>query len=217
MPARSYRSLPFCTHQDKEAKLRYLAKLVEAIASTLGEPVPARPSKVVAGLEPEATNVMLRMLAAAATGGGKRADPAPTSAASRYVQTAGLGAHSSTDSEAGQGPEEPSVDNLLPALARQCSEAGSTLATAAAPGSQAALALCEQVAGIATDAAVLARSLEQLAVAGPVVAAEAAAWRAEADRLAARLAEEEQADAHAAAASARRLADLDARLAAVRR
>ena len=108
------------------------------------------------------------------------------------------------------------VDNLLPVLARRCSEARTTLAAGAAPGSRSALALCEQVAGIATDAAVLAHSLEQLVAAGPVIAAEAAAWRAEADKLAARLVEEQQAEARAAAASSRRLADLDAQLAAAR-
>lgn len=221
MPAHSHRSHSCRTHQDKEAKLSYLTKLVEAIASTLGEPVPARPSKVVAGLEPEATNAMLRMLAAAAAGGSIRSGAAPSSAASRYAQPAGLGARSSADSEAGQGAEEPHVvfhrvDNLLPALARQCGEARATLAAGAAPGSRAALALCEQVAGIAADAAVLARSLEQLVAAGPTIAAEAAAWRAEADKVATRLAEEEQAEGRAAAASARRLADLDARLAAAR-
>lgn len=195
---------------------------MEAIASTLGEPVLARPSKIVAGLEPGATNAMLRMLAAAATGGGKRGVPAQGSTADRYAQPAGLGTHTSSDSEAGHDGAEGTplvfqrVDNLLPALARRCSEARSALAAGTAPGSRPALALCEQVAGIATDAAVLAHSLEQLVAAGPVIAAEAAAWRAEADKLAARLAEEQQAEARAAAASTRRLADLDAQLAAAR-
>ncbi|PRW61281.1 Nitrogen regulatory PII-like isoform 1 [Chlorella sorokiniana] len=208
---------------DKEAKLSYLTKLVEAIGSTLGQPVPARPSKIVAGLEPEATNAMLRMLAAAATGGAKRSGSAVSGAASRYAPPppAGLAAHASDDSEAGQQAEAPSVafqrvDNMLPALARQCGEARSALSAGAAPGSHDALALCEQVAGIARDAAVLARSLEQLLGAAPVIAAEAAAWRSEADKLAARLAEEEQGEARAAAASARRMADLDAQLAAAR-
>ncbi len=215
---------PFAPHplllQDKEAKLSYLTKLVEAISSTLGQPVPARPSKIVAGLEPEATNAMLRMLAGAATGTSNRGGPTMGSAASRYAQPAGLAAHCSADSEAGLGAEASvvfrRVDNLLPALARQCSEARSTLAAGAAPGSRDALALVEQVAGIATDAAVLARSLEQLLSAVPVIAAEAAAWRAEADKLAARLAEEEQEEARASAAGARRMADRDAQLAAAR-
>ena len=83
--------------QDKEGKVSYLQKIIDYISTTLSEPVAAKPAKVpnfsqtitskfhpkipsllnvgsnmvlqiVAGLEPEATNLFLQMLARAATG-----------------------------------------------------------------------------------------------------------------------------------------------------
>lgn len=208
--------------QDKEAKTSYLTKLLDAISGALGQPVPARPSRIIAGLEPEATNAMLQMLAAAATGGGGgKGACAPGSAARRYAPPAGAGRGSSTDDEAGQEAEEPEVvfaraDGLLPALSRRCADARAALATGAAPGSREALALCDQVAAIAADAVVLARCLEGLQGAGPVIAAESAAWRKEADKLAARLEAEQQAEAQAAAVSRQRMVGLEAQLAAAR-
>ena len=208
--------------QDKDAKSSYLSKLLDAISGALGQPVPARLSKIIAGLEPEATNTMLQMLAAAATGGSApKSTASPRGAASRYAPPPGAsrGPRSSSDSEAGQDAEQPEVvfaraDNLLPALSRRCAEARAALAGGAAPGSQEALALCDQVAAIAADAAVLAQCLEALQGAGPAIAAEGAAWRQEADKLAARLAVEEQAEAQAAAASGQRMASLEAQLGA---
>lgn len=184
--------------------------------------MPARPAKIIAGLEPEATNAMLQMLAAAATGGRPpKSTAGPRSTASRYAPPPGAGPRSSADSEAGQEAGEPEVvfaraDSLLPALSRRCGEVRAALAGAAAPGSREALALCDQVAAIAADAAVLARCLEALQGAGPVIAAQGAAWRKEADKLAARLQAEEQAEVQAAAARRQRMAGLEAQLAAAR-
>lgn len=53
--------------QDKEAKLRYLQQLSAAVHAATGDPVTFNPAKVLAGLEPEATNAFLQLLATAAT------------------------------------------------------------------------------------------------------------------------------------------------------
>ena len=49
--------------------MNYLTKIINCVGVTLGEPVPARPLKVVAGLEPENTNAFLQMLARAVASG----------------------------------------------------------------------------------------------------------------------------------------------------
>lgn len=59
---------------DKPAKVQYLEMIINHVNSARGEEVDVRPSKVVAGLEPENTNMFLQALAAAAvahqSGGG---------------------------------------------------------------------------------------------------------------------------------------------------
>ncbi|KAJ9517341.1 hypothetical protein QJQ45_016712 [Haematococcus lacustris] len=50
---------------DKDAKVLYLTKIIDVVGLVLGEHVPAKPLKIVAGLEPENTNVFLQMLGAA--------------------------------------------------------------------------------------------------------------------------------------------------------
>jgi hypothetical protein len=67
------------------------------------------------------------------------------------------------------------------------------------------------------DAAVLARCLEALQLSAHAIAEERAAWIREADKLAARVQQEEQSSAEAAAAIQRRLAALEAEVAAARR
>ncbi|KAK3265176.1 hypothetical protein CYMTET_26127 [Cymbomonas tetramitiformis] len=53
--------------KDKERKVAYLAKMIETVGIASSEHVPARPLKVVAGLEPELTNKFLQMLGGIAT------------------------------------------------------------------------------------------------------------------------------------------------------
>lgn len=53
---------------DKDAKLRYLQQLIAAVHAATGVPVTMNPAKMVAGLEPEATNAFLQLLARAAKG-----------------------------------------------------------------------------------------------------------------------------------------------------
>ncbi|KAK9806966.1 hypothetical protein WJX72_008820 [[Myrmecia] bisecta] len=55
--------------QDRNGKMSYLQKIFDAVSASVGHPVPAQPAKVVAGLEPELTNVFLQMLADAAQQG----------------------------------------------------------------------------------------------------------------------------------------------------
>jgi len=51
---------------DKESKAAYLSKIIQCVSHALGESVPAKPQKIMAGLEPENTNQFLRQLARAA-------------------------------------------------------------------------------------------------------------------------------------------------------
>ncbi|KAG0559279.1 hypothetical protein M758_10G091500 [Ceratodon purpureus] len=51
--------------KDKESKVAYLWKIVNCVGITLNAHVPARPLKIVSGMEPEQTNIFLQMLAAA--------------------------------------------------------------------------------------------------------------------------------------------------------
>lgn len=55
--------------KDKDSKVAYLNKIINCVGVTLDAFVPARPLKIVAGLEPEKTNVFLQMLARAAGSG----------------------------------------------------------------------------------------------------------------------------------------------------
>ncbi|XP_024532183.1 TRAF3-interacting protein 1-like [Selaginella moellendorffii] len=59
--------------KDKDAKLRYLTKIINCVGLTLNANVPVRPAKILAGLEPEQTNVFLQMLAQAATTDSQKA------------------------------------------------------------------------------------------------------------------------------------------------
>lgn len=54
--------------QSSETKIRFLMKLAERVSGKLGVPVDLKPSKVVAGLEPEKTCLFLGALFKAATG-----------------------------------------------------------------------------------------------------------------------------------------------------
>ncbi|EFN51237.1 hypothetical protein CHLNCDRAFT_141253 [Chlorella variabilis] len=232
---------------DKEAKLAYLQKLQDAIAAVLGQPVPARPSKIVAGLEPEATNTMLQMLAAAVQQGdsaaavqavlGRLAEPANAASGAAGVSTdGGSSRHRALTAptagglrdqglvgDAGSADEDAApvvfarLDNLLPALGRKMEEARQVLTgTGAAVGSAEAWARCGKVQAIAQDAAVLAKCLDNLFSSAHIVAAEAAAWRKEADKLAARVEQEERAEEAAAGAGQQRVAELEAAVVAAR-
>ena len=53
--------------KDKQAKLDFLDKMINCVGIVLGEDVDCRSAKIVAGLEPENTNVFLAKLAEAAT------------------------------------------------------------------------------------------------------------------------------------------------------
>ena len=55
--------------KDKESKVAYLEKIIGTVAEALGRPRAARPLKVVAGLEPENTNLFLQQLAEASQNG----------------------------------------------------------------------------------------------------------------------------------------------------
>ncbi|KAH8952136.1 hypothetical protein BDL97_09G069100 [Sphagnum fallax] len=46
--------------KDKESKVKYLWKIINCVGLTLNASVPARPLKIVAGLEAEQTNVFLQ-------------------------------------------------------------------------------------------------------------------------------------------------------------
>jgi len=60
--------LDSANYKDKDAKVGYLNMIMGHIGTACGRPVPAKPLKIVAGLEPENTNIMLQMLAEAAVG-----------------------------------------------------------------------------------------------------------------------------------------------------
>ncbi|GBG59139.1 hypothetical protein CBR_g32156 [Chara braunii] len=53
--------------KDKEGKVRFLNKIINCVGIALSSHVPARPLKIVAGLEAENTNTFLQMLAMAAS------------------------------------------------------------------------------------------------------------------------------------------------------
>lgn len=195
--------------------------------AALGQPCPARPGKVVAGLEPEQTNQLLQMLAAAArthAAGGASATATPAAAmpaaapasASRYAPAA----EDRAGADDGEGAPvvfaRPKLDALLPALARRVAEARAARG-GGGPDAGATLQQVDQVAGIALDASVLARCLEALRGSAAAIAAEGAAWAREADKLEARVAEEERAEAAAATVAQARLAALDAQMDGARR
>lgn len=61
------------TIKDKEAKIAYLQKAIDAVGFALDGPVSVRPSKIIAGQEPDKTNEFLQSLGKAAAK-GKNAD-----------------------------------------------------------------------------------------------------------------------------------------------
>jgi len=54
---------------ERDAKINFLSKLVALLELMLEEKIDVKPAKVVAGLEPERTNIMLQALFRAATSG----------------------------------------------------------------------------------------------------------------------------------------------------
>lgn len=48
--------------QDKDAKISFLQKAIDVVAMVSGEPLSARPARIVAGHEPERTNELLQRL-----------------------------------------------------------------------------------------------------------------------------------------------------------
>ena len=48
---------------DKEGKIKYLEKVIDCVSFTLGDPVAAKPSKIVSGQEPQKTNEFLQAIA----------------------------------------------------------------------------------------------------------------------------------------------------------
>ena len=54
-----------CCHifSDKEGKIKYLEKVIDCVSFTLGDPVAAKPSKIVSGQEPQKTNEFLQAIA----------------------------------------------------------------------------------------------------------------------------------------------------------
>lgn len=102
------------TIQDKDGKIMYLTKIIDVVSAQLGEPVPARPAKIVAGLEPENTNVFLQMLGRAA-----RLGPA-TDAVQRVLGNLG---QAPAEPAAATPPPPPAVAAPLAAAAPAASAA----------------------------------------------------------------------------------------------
>ena len=48
---------------DKEGKIKYLEKVIDCVSFAIGEPLGAKPSKIVSGQEPQKTNEFLQALA----------------------------------------------------------------------------------------------------------------------------------------------------------
>lgn len=48
--------------QDKDAKISFLQKAIDVVVMVSGEPVSAKPARIVAGHEPERTNVLLQRI-----------------------------------------------------------------------------------------------------------------------------------------------------------
>lgn len=61
--------IPLPCPQDRDGKMAYLQKIFDTVSLATGQAVVASPAKVVAGLEPEATNAFLQLLGMAAQAG----------------------------------------------------------------------------------------------------------------------------------------------------
>lgn len=48
--------------QDKDAKISFLQKAIDVVVMVSGEPLSAKPARIVAGLEPERTNELLQRI-----------------------------------------------------------------------------------------------------------------------------------------------------------
>jgi TRAF3-interacting protein 1 len=61
-------------YKDRDTKIVFLTKIIQLVEMMTGAGIEAKPQKIVAGLEPENTNVMLQILHKCATS-GKSSDP----------------------------------------------------------------------------------------------------------------------------------------------
>jgi len=52
-----------CTLQDKDSKIAFLQKAIDVVMLVSGEPLAAKPARIVAGHEPEKTNELLQAIA----------------------------------------------------------------------------------------------------------------------------------------------------------
>lgn len=52
-----------CTLQDKDSKIVFLQKAIDVVMLVSGEPLAAKPARIVAGHEPEKTNELLQVIA----------------------------------------------------------------------------------------------------------------------------------------------------------
>lgn len=48
--------------QDKDAKISFLQKAIDVVMMVSGEPLAAKPARIVAGHEPERTNELLQLI-----------------------------------------------------------------------------------------------------------------------------------------------------------
>lgn len=55
--------LPLSNPQDKDSKIVFLQKAIDVVMLVSGEPLAAKPARIVAGHEPERTNELLQVLA----------------------------------------------------------------------------------------------------------------------------------------------------------
>lgn len=53
----------FSILQDKDSKIVFLQKAIDVVMLVSGEPLAAKPARIVAGHEPEKTNEMLQVMA----------------------------------------------------------------------------------------------------------------------------------------------------------
>lgn len=56
-------SLPLSNLQDKDSKIVFLQKAIDVVMLVSGEPLAAKPARIVAGHEPERTNELLQVMA----------------------------------------------------------------------------------------------------------------------------------------------------------